>query len=96
MPKFHKTTVTEMYQYLGQQDWEGSPHIPSDFKGSVCECQVNFAEPGGGGSPIPGPHIHTQHGGVLIRKGEWVAKDAAGYFYPVAADVLAASYEEVK
>lgn len=83
--------MLEAYQYLGHT-WE---KVPTKFFKAVCLIHhKDMAGPGGGSESIDEPHIHTQHGAVTIKPGEWVALDSAGFFYPIAKDVMEASYEE--
>lgn len=47
-------------------------------------------------SPAPGDGllIHTNHGLIRAEKGDYVARDVAGTFYPVKRAVWLASYEQ--
>ena len=51
-----------------------------------------------GGVPCH-PHVHTMHGGqgVPVEAGDWIVAEPDGeHYYPVQADVFAATYEPVK
>lgn len=39
--------------------------------------------------------IETPEGNMLTSPGDWIIRGVAGEFYPIKADILAATYEEV-
>ena len=39
-------------------------------------------------------HIHTLEGPHMVRHGDWIARGVKGEFWPIKADVFAATYEK--
>lgn len=92
MPKFRKTTLTEMYQFLNTDDWKASV-MPVEFKQALCwKGDVEFF----GLEHLTNPHIHTLEGPHFVSDGDWIAKGPKGEFYPIKDEVHVASYEIVE
>lgn len=96
MKALKRPKVIDVEQWRENDSFHDPSHPGCVLKDGVCHCTVSFAEPGGGGSPMAGPHIHTSQGGVLLSDGDWVAMqtiDGKPDFWPIADKTFKATYD---
>lgn len=90
--KYRKTKPIDAMRFIDIDDWRKAAW-PVEWQAAICECRVNFAEPGGGGSPIEMPHIHTLEGAHTVLDGDWIARGEHGEFWPIKPDIFVETYE---
>lgn len=91
--KYRRIVPTEAERFEGIAIWRATK-APL-WNAAICECRVVYAEPGGGGSPLDYPHIHTLEGIHRVNNGDWIARGIKGEFWPIEPDIFAATYEPV-
>jgi len=72
-----KQYVEKPFKVLAEQ-WNGTDTEP--LQAGVDLCGGTNIE------PMPGPHVHTSRGMVLLRAGDWIVKDLWRDEYQVIAD----------
>ena len=91
--KYRKTEPIDAEQFETINIWRATK--APEWQAAICECRVAYAEPGGGGSPLKYPHIHTLEGIHRVNDGDWIARGIKGEFWPTKPDIFAATYEPI-